>query len=56
MEFLTAKNELEKYREWIDFLHCSETYTRTMMDMSKLEDARKFVIKKNSDRGYYSKK
>jgi len=56
MEFLTAKNDLEKYREWIDYVHCCETYMRTQMDIHKLEEARKFVIDKNSGRGYYIKK
>ena len=54
IEFLTAKDEDEKYREWADFLNCCETYMRTQMNFDKLNKAREFVIKKNRDRGYYA--
>ncbi len=53
MEFLTATDEDEKGMEWLDFLHCAETFTRHHIPQDKLEEYRDRVIEKNTKRGYY---
>lgn len=54
MEFLTATDEEEKYKEWLDFLHCTETFSRHHMDQKKLDEFKEKVIEKNKKRGYYT--
>jgi hypothetical protein len=55
IEFLTSKDEDEKYMEFLDFCHCIETYARRFMNQEKLEIIKKKVIEKNLVRGYYKK-
>lgn len=56
-EFLSAKTEDHKDEELIDVLHAVETLIRIRIKngSKNLDDIIKFVIDKNTNRGYYKK-